>query len=237
MQCAVYQDVIDAICSKRVRKLENISCMIPLAERMIMLAEKHFGRDCEIVLSRLEADHQYHIVDIRNSHITNRAVGDVDMAVGLEVVPGIVMEEGIFNRVTTIRDGKIIRSSSVYLKNENGQEVGMLSFYTNITHTLQMEGFLRQYNGFEQPMGISNGIADVNSLLDHLIQLGQQMIGKPAEEMNKVEKVDFIRFLDEKGAFLITKSGERICELLDISKFTFYSYLEKSRSAEAAEDE
>ena len=53
---------------------------------------------------------------------------------------------------------------------------------------------------------------------------------KPPEEMSKSEKVEFIRFLDEKGAFLITKSGERICELLEISKFTFYSYLEKSRN-------
>ena len=49
--------------------------------------------------------------------------------------------------------------------------------------------------------------------------------------MNKEEKITFIRYLDEKGAFLITKSGEHICELLGISKFTFYNYLEISRTA------
>ena len=48
--------------------------------------------------------------------------------------------------------------------------------------------------------------------------------------MNKTERIEFIRFLDEKGAFLITKSSEQICELLGISKFTFYNSLETVRN-------
>ncbi len=36
---------------------------------------------------------------------------------------------------------------------------------------------------------------------------------------------------------MITKSGEKICELFEISKFTFYSYLEKSRNAGEAQEE
>ena len=101
-----------------------------------------------------------------------------------------------------------------------------------------MEGFLRQFNKFESPSQDEGpAIFDVNTLLERLIQKGQEEIGKPAEEMSKAEKVEFIRYLDEKGAFLITKSGEKICELLEISKFTFYSYLEKSRSAGEEEDE
>lgn len=73
--------------------------------------------------------------------------------------------------------------------------------------------------------------SDVNSLLKHLISEAQKQIGKPVSEMNKEEKINFIQYLDEKGAFLITKSGEHICELLGISKFTFYNYLEISRTA------
>ncbi|MCI8512218.1 MAG: transcriptional regulator [Lachnospiraceae bacterium] len=32
--------------------------------------------------------------------------------------------------------------------------------------------------------------------------------------------------LSHGGAFLVTKSGNRICALLDISKYTLYSYLD-----------
>ena len=45
------------------------------------------------------------------------------------------------------------------------------------------------------------------------------------------DKIAYIHYLDEHGAFLITKSGQRICEALSISKYTLYNYLEISRGA------
>ena len=47
--------------------------------------------------------------------------------------------------------------------------------------------------------------------------------------MTKEDKIAYIHYLDEHGAFLITKSGQRICEALSISKYTLYNYLEISR--------
>ena len=48
--------------------------------------------------------------------------------------------------------------------------------------------------------------------------------------MTKEDKIAFIKFLDDRGMFLISKSGPRICEILGISKFTLYNYLEIIRS-------
>lgn len=47
--------------------------------------------------------------------------------------------------------------------------------------------------------------------------------------MNKEAKIRLIRFLDERGVFMIQKSGQTVCELLGISKFTLYNYLEEAR--------
>ena len=69
-------------------------------------------------------------------------------------------------------------------------------------------------------------VSDVNQLLEYLLQEGQKMIGKPALIMTKEEKMRFLKYLNGKGAFLITKSGERVQEFLGISKYTMYSYLE-----------
>ena len=44
--------------------------------------------------------------------------------------------------------------------------------------------------------------------------------------MNKEEKLRFIHYLNQKGAFLITKAGDRIQEVMGISKNTMYSYLD-----------
>ena len=211
--------------------MNNISELLPLISQFMTLIEKQFGNKCEIVLSASD-EGQMRIVDIRNGTVTGRNVGDKGGGTGLEVTAGVSVDGDRYNYITTIRDGRILRSSTMYLRNEEGKDIASVSINLDITDTMQMEGFLRQYNKFEQNMGDQNeaAVSDVSSLLDQLIKMGQQKVGKPPEEMSKSEKVEFIRFLDEKGAFLITKSGERICELLEISKFTFYSYLEKSRN-------
>lgn len=48
--------------------------------------------------------------------------------------------------------------------------------------------------------------------------------------MDKAEKLDAIRFFDEKGVFLISKSSGKICRFLKISKGTLYSYLDAVRT-------
>ena len=53
------------------------------------------------------------------------------------------------------------------------------------------------------------------------------IIGSESMILGKV--ISSVRYFDEKGAFLITKAGLTICEYLDISKGTLYSYLGKIR--------
>ena len=38
-----------------------------------------------------------------------------------------------------------------------------------------------------------------------------------------------IGFLNDTGAFLITKSGARVCKYFGISKYTLYSYMEEAK--------
>ena len=211
--------------------MKSLDDAMPLFQQLLTLIEKHFGNKCEVVLHDLTKDYNHSIVDIRNGTITNRTVGGCGSNLGLEVLRGTVVDGDRFNYITTTQDGKILRSSSIYLKDDNGNVMGSICINMDITETLQFEGYLRQFNQFESFTNEEEIFApDVNNLLAHLIRKGQEQIGKPASDMNKNEKIEFIRFLDEKGAFLITKSGEQICELLGISKFTFYSYLETSRN-------
>lgn len=48
--------------------------------------------------------------------------------------------------------------------------------------------------------------------------------------MTKEDKLEILRYLDEKGTFLITKSGDKVCNALKMSKYTMYSYLDIVRS-------
>lgn len=196
-----------------------------LLEKLLTLISLQFGDRCEVVLHDLTNEYNHTIIDIRNGHITGRKVGGCGSNLGLEVLSGNVEDGDRFNYVTTTPDGKILRSSSIYIKNGEGVVIGSLCINLDITESIQFEGFLHKYNHFES--GQKEFFAhDTNSLLEFLIQQASQSIGKAPVEMNKEERLSFLRHLDGKGAFQITKSSVRICKELGISKFTLYSDLD-----------
>ena len=60
--------------------------------------------------------------------------------------------------------------------------------------------------------------------MDSLIEQSVALVGKPVPLMTKDDKVQAIQFLNNAGAFLITKSGDKVSQYFGISKYTLYSY-------------
>ena len=81
-------------------------------------------------------------------------------------------------------------------------------------------------NKEEKPKEITH---NVNDLLDHLIEESVALVGKPVPLMNKEDKVTAIQFLNDAGAFLITKSGDKVANYFGISKYTLYSYIDVNK--------
>lgn len=214
---------------RRQTAIKKITDEAKLFDQLLTLIASQFGSNCEVVLHDLTNDYNHTIVDIRNSHVTNRRIGGCGSNLGLEVLSGSVVEGDRFNYVTTTPDGKILRSSSIYLQNDEGKVIGSICINLNITESLQFEGFLRQYNHFEASQ--SEFFAqDVNNLLDYLIQQAQELVGKEPRDMNKEERITFLTYLYRKGTFQISKSSIKICEILNVSKFTLYNDLETIRA-------
>ncbi|GHT66521.1 hypothetical protein FACS1894110_10340 [Spirochaetia bacterium] len=213
-----------------------------LFNKIIGLLERHLGPKCEVVLHDLKKDYSSTIVDIRNGHITNRKIGDGGSNLGLEVLRGSVEDGDQFNYITYTRDNKILRSSSIYFKGDDNEVIGALCVNLDITQSLQYEDYLRQFNQFslqkqdnrdenssKKPEVKEIFTNSVQDLLEYLITESQSQIGRPVSAMTRADKLQFIRFLDQKGAFLITRSGDTVCEFLKISKYTLYRYLEIAR--------
>lgn len=205
--------------------MNSISNEPELLKQVLTLISTHFGPTCEVVLHDLKKDYNSTIVDIRNGHITNRDIGGCGSNLGLEVLRGKDIDGDRFNYVTHTASGKIIRSSSIYLKDSNNEVIGSICVNVDITQTVQFENYLKQFNHYE--IETEEVFAnDVENLLEYLVSKGQRIINKPFESMSKDEKIEFIQYLDRKGAFLVKKSGDKICDLLKISKFTLYNYLD-----------
>ena len=210
--------------------MKHIDDEMGMFKQLLNLLAAQFGSKCEVVLHDLEKDYSSTIVDIRNGHITNRKIGGCGSNLGLEVLSGSVIDGDRLNYVTTTSDGKILRSSSMYIRNSEGKVIGSLCINLDITESIQFESFLKQYNKFELNDQPEYFATDVESLLDYLIQQATALTNKDPKELTKSERLDFLSFLDEKGAMQISKSGDRICKVLGISKFTLYNDLEIIRS-------
>ena len=111
---------------------------------------QQFGSNCEIILHDLTKDYNHTIVDIRNGHITDRNIGDCGSNLGLEVLRGTVQEGDRYNYVVYTRDGKILRSSTMFIKNDEGNVIGCLCINLDITETVRLEEFLKRYARFSE---------------------------------------------------------------------------------------
>ncbi|MDP4109163.1 MAG: helix-turn-helix transcriptional regulator [Bacillota bacterium] len=198
--------------------------------RILDLLSAHFGPDVEFVIHDLTLDYEHTIVDIRNGQITGRKVGDTGDALGLQVIRGTIEndEEHFFQNTNFTQDGKTLRSSTVFLRDKKGKIVACVGINEDITKSVELEQYLHSRNYVPVPgsMDINEGRGDVNKILDYLIDSAQMMVGKNTSIMTKEDKLSYIDYLDKRGAFLITKSGPRVCEALGISKYTLYNYLD-----------
>ena len=193
---------------------------------------RQFGPNCEVVVHDLDSnDPNSSIVAIENGHVTGRKVGDGPSHVVLEALrSGRENLTDHLSYLTRTKDGKILKSSTIYVRDDDGEAIGIFAINYDITLMLAMEDALKGFTATQvperEPEHISRNVSD---LLDELIAQSVKIVGKPVALMTKEDKVKAIQFLNETGAFLITKSGDKVCRFFGISKYTLYSYIDEAK--------
>ena len=209
--------------------MKKISEESKLLSGVLDLIARHFGENVEVVLHDFSAgvNSPQSLVDIRNGHVTGRKIGDCASKHGMQAVKGEMIDGDIYNEIIYTEKGTILRGSSYSIKDEDGKVVGSICINQDITDSVKYENYLRQVNGYNiRPTNTQ----DVLEVMNEVVEEAFIAVGKHPATMTKEDKIAFIKFLDDRGMFLISKSGPRICEILGISKFTLYNYLEIIRS-------
>ncbi len=215
---------------------KRLDLLIQLAHGLAV----QFGDSCEIVIHDLKAEQLEHsVVHIENGHVTGRKLGDGPSHVVFDTLskdPAKIKDR--LSYLTKTEDGRILKSSTMFVRGDNGKVEYIFSLNYDITallsiesavHSLvttQKEAQVRENGRMEdnsQPQPILHNVTD---LLDSLIEQALNLVGKPVAAMNKDDKIKVVQFLNNAGAFLITKSGDRVASLLEISKFTLYNYMD-----------
>ncbi|MCQ2563154.1 MAG: helix-turn-helix transcriptional regulator [Mogibacterium sp.] len=202
------------------------------AKRMAKGLAGQFGQNCEVVIHDLRGnDLEHSIVAIENGHVTGRSIGDGPSHIVLESLKGDPkMLQDRISYLTRTSDGRVLKSTTLFIRDDEDRIIGLLGINYDISMLVSLEGSLRDFTGQDrltsEPEAISRTVAD---LLDELLERSVSLVGKPTAMMSKDDKIRAIRFLDDNGAFLITKSGPKVCQYFGISTYTLYSYLDEIR--------
>ncbi len=191
-----------------------------------------FGSNCEVVIhevfpNRLGAT----IVHIENGHVSGRKLGDGASHAVLEALNAAsVQVENHLGYMTQTTDGRMLKSSTLYFRNEEDSVKYVLSINYDITGFMMTQSAIEAFIGEDKSTVEAEKITNnVNDLLDDLIERSVRKIGKPVAYMTKEEKTAAIQFLNDSGAFLITKSGDKVSKYFGISKYTLYSYIDVNK--------
>jgi predicted transcriptional regulator YheO len=216
----------------------TLSQKLDLLKQLAHGLAMQFGSSCEIVIHDLtKKELENSIVYIENGHVSNRKLGDGPSSVVLETLNRNTSNiQDRLSYLTKTEDGRILKSSTMYIRDDSDRIAYIFSLNYDITALLTVDTAIQSLittdsekeseSKNKTPQKITH---NVNELLDTLIEQALTLVGKPVALMNKDDKVVIVQYLNNAGAFLITKSGDKVASLLGISKFTLYSYMDAGK--------
>jgi predicted transcriptional regulator YheO len=194
-----------------------------------------FGKFCEVAVHDF-SDLQHSLVYLAGE-VTERKLG----APVTDLVLKVWKREGenvrdIINYRTMAGNGRTLKSSTIFLRNTDGNVVGALCINFDMTEFMDACSLIRDFSAIEdRPKDVIGGETFANAVddtIDALIRESVDQIGKQPATMKMEERVNFIDILEKKGTFLIKGAVSHVATLLGVSKHTVYNDLQKAKFRE-----
>ncbi len=211
--------------------MKSVEVMTDFLKPIADLIASMFDDKCEVVIHDF-SNIEHSIVYIVNGHITGRKIGDTLTDLGLKHFKENSNQDSFIGYKSITKDGRILRSSSLFIRDSSGECVASLCINYDISELIIANEIFKKMiniNEIKETSGIEFFTTNVNELLDHILSETITIIGKPVSSMHKVDKIKAIKHLDDNGVFLIKKSIDQVAKFFNISKFTVYNYLDEIR--------
>ncbi|MDD5015380.1 MAG: helix-turn-helix transcriptional regulator [Atribacterota bacterium] len=211
----------------------------PELEKYIPLVKtiaEMFGKKCEVLIHDF-SNPQHSIAVIENGHVTGRKIGApiTDLALSIWKKGGYENKNAdrVVNYKTKSKDGKILKSSTVFIRDNQKKIIGCICINYDLTEHSMFHKVMDEFcttvdlDKEKSEKEIETFTSDVNEVLKNIIQEAIEKIGKPVSLMQKEDKLMVAKIADEKGAFLIKGAITQLAKEINVSRFTIYNYLEE----------
>jgi len=207
---------------------------IPLAEFL----SKCYGDNVEVVLHDI-ADLDHSAIAIFNNHVSGRKCGAPMTYYGLKIIRDKLYVEQNYsvNTRNVLSNGKVLRSSTYFIKDDNGELLGTLCINVDVSHYIEL-GNLFERLSFGNTNGNDKDDQNVNvketfpTTVDDLID-GTiiDFIGENGSisDLTPERKIELVAQLNEKGIFMFKGTVKKVSVALGVSAPTVYRYLSNAK--------
>lgn len=191
---------------------------------------KMWGPRCEVAIhdfSNLEESLIY-----LTGNLTDRKIGApiTDLVLQHLKYSGSDIQD-ISNYKTVSKKGLVMKSSTVFLRDRKGGVIGAICINFDISLFIQIGGEINDFIQFnEEKSEKENFYFTVQDVTQGMVQEVLQQFNKAPTLLDTDEKIVCVRQLENKGAFLIKGAVEYLAEILGVSKYTIYNYIQKIRT-------
>ncbi|MEU2270692.1 PAS domain-containing protein [Streptomyces olindensis] len=191
-----------------------------------------FGPVCEVVLHDYRNPEES-VVAVAGS-VTGRTVGGAMSEIGLRVLARGDEATDELNYVTRTRNGSLLKSSTMVLRDSTGAVFGALCVNVDIGAVRQVHTLLGALAGGgaapAEPPTTTFG-NDIDSVVDALVDAHQSRQRGSWAELDRAERLELFGGLDARGVFAVRGAVEQVAARLGISRASAYNYLSRARAA------
>lgn len=212
------------------------------------------GPDYEVVLHDVQ-NSENSVIAIANGHISGRTIGAPLTSAALQAIASGDHETQDFrsNYTGIAANGKLLRSSTFYIKDGEGRLVGLLcinfddsryrELSSNILRLCHPDAFVSNNFVFSQTSldAAASVTASHESFQSSLSELTEDVLnqallqrGMPADRLSRRERAELIEELNAKGFFLLKGAIKLAADAMACSQTTIYRHLNKLSAAEVS---
>lgn len=193
-----------------------------------------FGSSCETLIHDMGVP-SHPILSIYNGHVSGREVGSTMdiMGIGLELDERAYTEDFV-NLAATTPDGRQTKSSTFHLIGEDyNLALGINFDYTGLVFANRiLNDLMSSHSDLQSALWQEGDSRQLSDLFDRCLTA----IGKPADGLNKRDRVRLISMLEQQNAFSYRKSVPFVAQQLGVSRYTVYKYLGEITASSAPEE-
>ncbi|MFF3513082.1 transcriptional regulator [Streptomyces sp. NPDC002573] len=190
------------------------------------------GSFCEVVIHDFRQP-EHSIVALAGS-VTGRGPGGSMSEIGMQLLARGDQARDELNYLTRTQDGKMVKSSTMVLRDSGGAVFGALCVNLDITAVNQAHALIGEIAG----VGVSPAAVptttfgdDIGAVLDAIVDEHQLRQNKSWSQLGRAERLQLFRDLDRRGVFAVRGAVQQVAARLGISRASAYNYLSAARSA------